>query len=112
MCIRDRSITAGAITIGAEVNSKDVTGSATAAENTANYESTGLGLSYKVSDALTIGGYQRTAETGTASEKFEETAIGAVYTIATGLSASITSTNSDIDTTGDSRVVIGLNASF
>jgi len=106
------SITAGAITIGAEVNSKDVTGSATAAENTANYESTGLGLSYKVSDALTIGGYQRTAETGTASEKFEETAIGAVYTIATGLSASITSTNSDIDTTGDSRVVIGLNASF
>ena len=106
------SITAGAITIGAEVNSKDVTGSGTAAENTANYESTGLGLSYKVSDALTIGGYQRTAETGTASEKFEETAIGAVYTIATGLSASITSTNSDIDTTGDSRVVIGLNASF
>ena len=50
-------------------------------------------------DALTIGGYSRTAETGTASEKFEETAIGATYTIATGLSASITSTNSDIDTT-------------
>ena len=80
--------------------------------NTADFDSTGLGVTYVVSDALTIGGYQRTAETGTAAQKFEETAIGATYTIATGLSASLTSTNSDIDTTGDSRVVIGLNASF
>ena len=106
------SITAGAITLGVEVNSKDVTGSATAAENTANYESTGFGVSYVVSDALTIGGYSRTAETGTAAQKFEETAIGAVYTIASGLSASITSTSSDINATNDSRVVLGLNASF
>ena len=100
------SITTGGITIGAEINSED------RSDDTKDYESTGFGLSYAVSDALTIGGYSRTAETGTASEKFEETAIGATYTIATGLSASITSTNSDIDTTGDSRVVIGLNASF
>ena len=110
------SVTAGSITIGAEVNSMDVTGSAVAAENTANYESTGIGLSYVVSDTLTVGGYTRTAETGTAAQKFEETAIGAVYTIATGLSASITSTNSSIDAgtvaDGDSRLVIGLNASF
>ena len=106
------SITTGAITLGVEVNNKDVTGSATAAENTADYESTGYGLSYAVSDALTIGGYSRTAETGTASQKFEEVAVGATYTIATGLSASITSTSSDIDATNDSRVVLGLNASF
>jgi len=105
------SITTGAITLGVEVNNQDITGG-TAAENAADYESTGFGLSYAVSDALTIGGYSRTAETGTASEKFEETAVGATYTIATGLSASITSTSSDIDATNDSRVVLGLNASF
>ena len=104
------SVTAGSITIGAEINSED------RSDDTANYESTGVGLSYAVSDALTVGGYTRTAETGTATQKFEETAIGAVYTIATGLSASITSTTSNIDAgtaaDGDSRLVIGLNASF
>ena len=106
------SVTTGAVTIMAEVNSQDVTGHHTAAINSADYESTGFGATYAVSDVLTIGGYSRTAETGTASEKFEETAIGATYTIASGLTASVTSTNSDIDTTTDSRVVIGLNASF
>jgi hypothetical protein len=110
------SITTGAITVGVEINSADTTGSATAAENTANYESSGIGLSYVVSDALTLGGYSRTAETGTAAQKFEETAISAVYTIASGLTASLTSTTSSIDAgtvaDGDSRVVIGLNASF
>ena len=110
------SVSTGAITVGLEVNAQDITGNPTAATNTADFESTGYGLSYAVSDALTIGGYSRTAETGTASQKFEETAIGAVYTIASGLSASLTSTSSNIDagTTGDgdNRVVIGLNASF
>jgi len=106
------SVTSGAVTLGAAVNSQDITGSPTAALNTADFESSEMGISYKVSDSLTVGAYQRTAETGTASQKFEETAVGAVYTIASGLSASITSTQSDIDTTGDSRVVIGLNASF
>jgi len=104
------SVTAGAITIGAEINSED------RSDDTAEYESTGIGLSYAVSDALTVGGYTRTAETGTATQKFEETAIGAVYTIATGLSASITSTSSNIDggtvADGNSRLVLGLNASF
>ena len=104
------SVTAGSLTIGAEINSED------RSDDTANYESTGVGLSYAVSDALTVGGYTRTAETGTATQKFEETAIGAVYTIATGLSASLTSTSSNIDAgtaaDGDSRLVIGLNASF
>ena len=105
------SVTAGAVTLGVAVNNQDITGGSTA-QNAADYESSEFGLSYAVSDALTIGGYSRTAETGTSSEKFEETAIGAVYTIATGLSASITSTSSDIDATNDSRVVLGLNASF
>ena len=100
------SITTGAVTLGVEVNSQDKSG------DTKDYESTGFGLKYAVSDALTIGGYSRTAETGTASEKFEETAVGATYTIATGLSASVTSTSSDIDASNDSRVVLGLNASF
>ena len=43
----------------------------------------------------------------------KETAMSATYTIAPGLSASITSTSSDISSTDeDSRMVIGLNASF
>ena len=106
------SVSAGALTIGFEVNNQDISGSPTAAVNTADYDSTGYGVSYAVSDVLTVGGYSRTAETGTAAQKFEEVAIGGVYTIATGLSASITSTSSDIDTTNDSRLVLGLNASF
>ena len=85
----------------------------TSSDVTADYEASGYGVSYAVSDALTIGGYSREAEiTGTGAQKFEETAIGAVYTIATGLSTSITSTSSDIDSGNESRIVIGLNASF
>ena len=66
-----------------------------------------------LNDALTLGAYSRTAETGTATQEFKETAMSATYTIAPGLSASITSTSSDVSSTDeDSRLVIGLNASF
>ena len=100
-------ITAGAITIGGAINSKEVDG------DSADYDSSEIGVKYAVNDALTVGAYNRTAETGTATQEFKETAYGATYTIAPGLSASITSTSSDINTTDeDSRLVIGLNASF
>ena len=100
-------ITAGAITIGGAINGKEVDG------DSADYESSEIGVKYAVNSALTLGAYSRTAETGTAAQEFKETAMSATYTIAPGLSASITSTSSDISTTDeDSRMVIGLNASF
>ena len=100
-------ITAGAITIGGAINGKEVDGDA------ADYESSEIGVKYAVNSSLTLGAYSRTAETGTAAQEFKETAMSATYTIAPGLSASITSTSSDISSTDeDSRMVIGLNASF
>ena len=100
-------ITAGAITIGGAINGKEVDG------DSADYESSEIGVKYAVNSSLTLGAYSRTAETGTATQEFKETAMSATYTIAPGLSASITSTSSDISTTDeDSRMVIGLNASF
>ena len=100
-------ITAGAFTIGGAINGKEVD------SDSADYESSEIGAKYAVNSALTLGAFSRTAETGTASEEFKETAMSATYTIAPGLSASITSTSSDISSTDeDSRMVIGLNASF
>ena len=100
-------ITAGAITIGGAINGKEVDG------DSADYESSEIGVKYAVNSSLTLGAYSRTAETGNATQEFKETAMSATYTIAPGLSASITSTSSDISSTDeDSRMVIGLNASF
>ena len=100
-------ITAGAITIGGAINGKEVDG------DSADYESSEIGVKYAVNSSLTLGAYSRTAETGTAAQEFKETAMSATYTIAPGLSASITSTSSDISSTDeDSRMVIGLNASL
>lgn len=98
-------ITAGAITIGGAINSKEVDGSS------ADFDSNEIGVKYAVNESLTLGAYSRSAETGTATQDFDEQAMSATYTIAPGLSASITSTSTDVSSTDeDSRVVIGINA--
>ena len=100
-------VTAGSLTIGGAINSKEVDG------DTKDYESNEMGVKYAVNSSLTVGAFTRTAETGTVADEFKMTAMSATYTIAPGLSASITSTSADVTSTDeDSRLVIGLNASF
>ncbi|MGB0756439.1 MAG: hypothetical protein ACPGQU_08435, partial [Candidatus Puniceispirillaceae bacterium] len=85
------SITSGDVAIMAESNSMD---DGTAAD----YSSTGVGGTYTMG-AIKVGAYNRTASTGTATEDYSQTAYGIDYTIATGLTASITQTSTDKSST-------------
>ena len=97
------SIPMGAATIMLAQNSNDEDGS----DNSATL----IGATYKVSDALTVGLENDTGEDGTAANDYTMTSFGATYTIAPGLSASITSAEMDADV--DSNFTsIGLHVSF
>ena len=85
------SITSGDVAIMAESNSMD---DGTAAD----YSSTGVGGTYTMG-AIKVGAYNRTASTGTATQDYSQTAYGIDYTIATGLTASITQTSTDKSST-------------
>ena len=85
------SITSGDVTIMGESNSKD---DGTAAD----YSSTGVGATYTMG-AIKVGAYNRTASTGTAAQDYSQTAYGIDYTIATGLTASVTMTSTDVTNT-------------
>ena len=93
----------GDATIMLAQNSNDEAGS----DNSATL----IGATYKVSDALTLGLENDTGEDGTAANDYTMTAFGATYTIAPGLSASITSAEMDADV--DSNFTsIGLHVAF
>jgi hypothetical protein len=101
-------VSSGAITIGMAQNSRDKSD-----DTTQDRTSTEYGIKYGVSDVLTIGAFNRSAETGTASEDYSMTAWGATYTIAPGLTTSLTVTDTDVSASDkDSRAVIALEASF
>jgi len=85
------SITTGDITLMAESNNMD---DGTAAD----YSSTGVGGTYTMG-ALKFGAYNRTAKDGTAANDYSQTAYGVDYTIAPGLTASVTQTSTDISAT-------------
>ena len=100
-------ITSGAITLGLASNGQDKS------DDNADYSSTEMGIKYQVSDVLKIVAMNRSAETGTAAQDYEMTAYGATYTIAPGLTTSVTSSDVDVSATDkDSRLVIALEASF
>ena len=85
------SVVSGDITVMAESNTQDK-------GDSADYSSTGIGAKY-VMGAITIGAYNRTAKTGTADEEYSQTAYGIDYTIAPGLTASVTTTSTDKSST-------------
>jgi len=85
------SISAGDIALMAESNSMD-DGSA------ADYSSTGVGGTYTMG-ALKFGAYSRTAKDGTAANDYSQTAWGVDYTVAPGLTASVTHTSTDKSST-------------
>ena len=97
------TIPVGAATIMMAQNSNDEAGE----DNSATL----IGATYKVSDVLTVGLENDTGEDGDAANDYTMTAFGATYTIAPGLSASITSAEMDADV--DSNFTsIGLHVSF
>ena len=83
------TIPVGAATLMMAQNSNDEAGS----DNSATL----IGATYKVSDALTVGLENDTGEDGTAANDYSMISFGATYTIAPGLSASITSAETDAD---------------
>ena len=85
------SITSGAFTVMAESNSRD---DGTAAD----FSSTGIGGTYTMG-AMKFGAFNETASTGTATQDYSRTAWGVDYTIAAGLTASITQTSTDVSST-------------
>merc|ERR1711871_527016 len=72
------SIPMGAATIQVAQNSNDMANR----DNSATL----MGVTYKVSDALTIGMESDKGENGTAAQDYQMTSVGATYTIAPGLS--------------------------
>ena len=83
------TIPVGAATLMMAQNSNDEAGE----DNSATL----IGATYKVSDALTVGLDNDTGEDGTAANDYSMISVGATYTIAPGLSASITSAETDAD---------------
>ncbi len=103
------SLPLGAATIQIAQNSND--------EAQMDNSATLIGVTYALDDALTLGLEMDKGENGTAAEEYEMTSIGATYVIAPGLSASLTSAETDsADAAGDEQshtfTSIGLHVSF
>lgn len=97
------TIPVGAATIMLAQNSNDQAGR----DNSATL----MGVTYKVSDALTVGLESDKGENGTAAQDYQMTSVGATYTIAPGLSATFTS--AETDASADANFTsIGLHVSF
>ena len=76
-----------------------------------------VGATYAISDVLTLGVEMDKGENGTAAQDYNMTSVGATYVIAPGLSASVTSAETDsADVNGDEQshtfTSIGLHVSF
>ena len=91
-------VTAGAATITVAMNEKG------------NYEATGIGATYAVSDALTIQAYTSDAETGAANVETELTGFGLTYTVTPGMKVSIT--QNDFSGTGGTAEESGSRTAF
>jgi len=85
------SITSGDFTLMAESNSQD---DGTAAD----FSQTGIGGTYTMG-AMKFGAFSESASTGTAAQDYSRTAWGVDYTVAAGLTASITQTSTDVSST-------------
>jgi hypothetical protein len=89
------SIASSGFTLMLDSNSRD---NGTGTGRGSDMSSSGVGATYAMGN-ITLGAYQRNAETGLATDDYSQTAIGVDYTIATGITASVTSTSTDLDST-------------
>ena len=97
-------VTAGAATVTVAMN------------ESGNYEATGIGATYAVSDALTLQAFTSDADTGTANVETELTGFGLTYTVTPGMSISVT--QNDFSGSGGtaeesgSRTALAVDVSF
>jgi len=89
------SISTNGFTIMLDSNSRD---NGTGTGRGSDMSSSGVGATYAMGN-ITLGAYQRNAETGLATDDYSQTAFGVDYTIAAGITASVTSTSTDLDST-------------
>ena len=109
------------ITVASNSAESDNTVAATVQGSTAayDYKSAGVGVSYTVSDTLSVAAYTASAENDKdADYDVSESGVSLTYTIADGLSTSITHTdmdkkdNNDTTSTSGSYSVVAVNLSF
>jgi len=84
-----------------------------------DYKNTGVGISYTVSDSLSVAAYTASAENDKDSDyDVSENGVSLTYTIADGLSASVTHTDMDVrlndqtTSTSGNYTVVAVNLSF
>ena len=102
------SLSTGAWSLLLEQNNQDVS------DDSSDYSSQGFGGSYNAG-ALKLGAYQRTAETDNADgtvDDYSQQAVSATYTIASGLSASVTQTTTEWNEESSNTIALALDASF
>ena len=102
------SLSTGAWSLLVEQNNQDVS------DDSSDYSSQGFGGSYNAG-ALKLGAYQRTAETDNADgtvDDYSQQAVSATYTIASGLSASVTQTTTEWNEESSNTIALALDASF
>lgn len=101
------------------IGAKVTAGAATitvAANEDGNYEASGIGATYAVSDSLTVQAFTSDAETGVANVETELTGFGLTYTVTPGMKVSIT--QNDFSGTGGAaeedgnRTAFALDVSF
>ena len=102
------SLSTGAWSLLLERNNQDVS------DDSSDYSSQGFGGSYNAG-ALKLRAYQRTAETDNADgtvDDYSQQAVSATYTIASGLSASVTQTTTEWNEESSNTIALALDASF
>ena len=106
------SITMNGITVGAQANTKSED------DNSADFEGTVFGVAYTVSDTIKVAALSKDASDDKDTDySFSQTAASVSYTIAPGLSAHLTVTDSEFtdydgDKMDDSFTSLKLSASF
>jgi len=99
--------------------SRDASNATTTNAAAFDYKNTGVGISYTVSDSLSVAAYTASAENDKDSDyDVSENGVSLTYTIADGLSASVTHTDMDVrlndetTSTSGSYTVVAVNLSF
>ena len=109
------SLAMGAMTFAAESNSIDEDGT-----SGKTYEGGAYGFTYAISDVLSVAAHtqsrDKTGSGATAVSEFSQTAVSATYTIAPGLSASVTIADNELGSgaskKSDDYTVLAIDASF
>ena len=101
----------GAVTVAANAATKSLN------DNSEDYSSTTIGASYNMGNGMVLGVYQNAGDDDKeAAYDYKQTAASITYTIAPGLTAALTMTDTEMTdggtTTTDDYTVLEISASF